>query len=91
MGYRKWDSETKFLIVLEGLKKESNLAELCNQNQISQSQYYKWRDEFLSKGKKIFELGKEDKEQERLTRANRRLTSLIGKLTIELKKNEYDE
>lgn len=38
MKRRQWKSETKTMIVLEGLKGRA-VAELCNAHQISQAQY----------------------------------------------------
>ena len=52
MEHRKWDSKTKFQIVLEGLKTDANVTEVCNRHQISQTQYYKWRDQFLANSQK---------------------------------------
>lgn len=45
-------TEEKLAIVLEGLKTESNISELCRKHGLSQSLYYKWRDKFLEGGKK---------------------------------------
>jgi transposase-like protein len=87
MEYRKWDSKTKFQIVLEGLKGTGNVTELCNRHQISQTQYYKWRDQFLANGSKAFEVDG-CKETEQLKNKVRQLKSIIGSLTVELKKNE---
>jgi transposase-like protein len=89
MQYRKWDSKTKFQIVLEGLKGNGNVTELCNRHQISQTQYYKWRDQFLANGTKAFEADA-DKEKEQLKIKVKRLKGIIGSLTVELKKNEDD-
>ena len=55
MQRRRWDSKDKLLIVLEGLKGEVPLGELCAKFQISQSQYYKWRDQLLANGPRIFD------------------------------------
>lgn len=41
-------------IVLRGLKGELSVAELCNQQQINQSQYYRRRDRLLADGPKGF-------------------------------------
>ena len=39
MQRRKWDSQAKAVIVIEGLKGKP-VAEICTEHQISQSQYY---------------------------------------------------
>lgn len=51
MGKRKWTAEQKISIVLQGIKGELPVAELCRQHGLSQTQYYKWRDLFLEGGK----------------------------------------
>ncbi len=38
MKRRQWTAKEKLIIVLQGLKGEMSVAELCNQHQISQSQ-----------------------------------------------------
>lgn len=45
MKRRKWEPTVKARIVLEGLQGRS-LADICNDYQISQAQYYTWRDQF---------------------------------------------
>jgi transposase-like protein len=50
MKRRKIDLETKMAAVLEGLKGESSVAEICRKYQISESLYYRWRDKFLEGG-----------------------------------------
>ena len=87
MRRKKWDSKTKWLIVMEGLKGKV-VSEICTEHAISQSQYYKWRDQFLSEGHKIFDKAKEDQKQSFLTKENDNLKKLIGDLTYELKKSD---
>ena len=48
---RQYDAEEKIRIVLEGLRGEETVAELCRREGISQSMYYKWSKEFLEAGK----------------------------------------
>jgi transposase len=48
---RKYSSEEKIRIVLEGLRGEENVAALCRREGISQSLYYKWSKQFLEAGK----------------------------------------
>ena len=88
MKRRKWSSQQKLMIVLEGLKNKVPLAELCSGHQINQAQYYKWRDRLLNEGSKIFDYGGLDADQERLEKENFKLKSIIGELTVELKKSE---
>ena len=90
MKYRKWSSQDKLMIVLEGLKAKVPLGELCSKFQISQSLYYKWRDQLLANGPKVFDHGGIDKSAERLRDENRKLKRIIGELTVELKKSDYD-
>jgi transposase len=44
-------AEEKIRIVLEGLRGEKSIAELCRQEGIAQSLYYSWSKEFLEAGK----------------------------------------
>ena len=90
MNRRKWSSRDKLVIVLEGLKGKVPLGELCAKFQISQSQYYKWRDQLLANGPKVFDYGGVDRTTERLEHENQKLKRIIGELTVELKKSEYD-
>ena len=48
---KKYSAEEKIRIVLEGLRGESTIAELCRREGIAQSLYYKWSKEFLEAGK----------------------------------------
>jgi len=49
---RKFSSEEKIRIVLEGLKGEASIAELCRREGISPNLYYRWSKDFLEAGKK---------------------------------------
>ena len=48
---RRYSSEDKIRIVLEGLRGEGTVAELCRRDGISESLYYKWSKEFREAGK----------------------------------------
>ncbi len=52
---RMFSSEQKILIVMEGLRAETSVAELCRKHQINESQFYKWNKEFMEAGKKRLE------------------------------------
>ena len=85
MKLRKWSPKQKAQIVLEGLKGRP-VQEICTEYQIAQSQYYQWRDQFLSRIDKPFI--DDNQEFEHLVRKNARLERMVGELTMELKKSE---
>ena len=49
---RHFSAEEKIRIVLEGLRGEDSIAELCRREGIVQNLYYRWSKEFLEAGKK---------------------------------------
>ena len=48
---RKFSAEEKIRIVLEGLRGEISMSELCRKEGIAASVYYKWSKSFLQAGK----------------------------------------
>jgi transposase len=87
MKKRNWTNKEKLQIVLEGIKSTAPLAEICNKYEVSQTQYYRWRDLLLNGADKVF-VPDSDKEKERMRKKISKLTQHIGELTVELKKNE---
>jgi transposase len=49
---RHFSAEDKIRIVLEGLRGEDSIAELCRREGIASSMYYGWSKEFLEAGKR---------------------------------------
>jgi transposase len=47
-----YSSEEKIRIVLDGLRGEDSIAELCRREGISKGFYYKWSKDFMEVGKK---------------------------------------
>ena len=47
---RHFSAEDKIRIVLEGLRGEDSIAELCRREGIVQNLYYRWSKEFLEAG-----------------------------------------
>lgn len=101
---RKHSSEEKIRIVLEGLRGEDTVAELCRREGIAQSLYYKWSKEFLEAGKS--RLAGDTKreatsgEVKELRQENGQLKQLVAELALKnrvLKKsvlgldNEWDD
>jgi transposase len=48
---RRFSAEEKIRIVLEGLRGEQSIAEICRREGIAASVYYKWSKAFLEAGK----------------------------------------
>jgi transposase-like protein len=87
MQRRKWDSQAKAVMVIEGLKGKP-VAEICTEHHISQSPYDQWRDQFLAHAAKAFESHQATTKEVRLERENTRLKPLVGELTLALKKSD---
>ena len=49
---RQYSAEEKIRIVLDGLRGEDSVAELCRREGINTNVYYRWSKEFLEAGKK---------------------------------------
>lgn len=48
---KKFSAEDKIRVVLEGLRAEISISELCRKEGISAATYYKWSKDFLDAGK----------------------------------------
>lgn len=49
---KKYSAEEKIHIVLEGLRGEDTIAELCRKEGINPNVYYRWSKDFMEAGKK---------------------------------------
>ena len=49
---KKYTAEGKIRIVLEGLRGDESIAELCRREGIASNLYYSWSKEFLEAGKR---------------------------------------
>ena len=49
---KQYSAEEKIRIVLDGLRGEYSIAELCRREGIAESLYYSWSKEFLEAGKR---------------------------------------
>jgi len=80
---KKLSTEEKMAIILEGLRREKSVSQICREHGISQAQYYKWRDRFLEGAKEGLELenGKKSRVKQ-LEGKIEELEKVIGKQTI---------
>ena len=83
---RLFTSEQKILIVMEAIRGESSVAELCRKYGIHQTQFYKWNKEFLEAGKKRLagDRTREATSDEvaELRKENQRLKELVADLML---------
>ena len=83
---KQYSGEEKIRIVLEGLRGEETVAELCRREGISQSVYYRWSKEFLEAGKQRLvgntkrEASSEDVQA--LRQENEQLKQLVAELAL---------
>lgn len=83
---RKYSAEEKIRIVLDGLRGDETIAELCRQEGISSGIYYKWSKEFLEAGKQ--RLAGNSKRQadgdevKELRRQNEQYKQLVAELSL---------
>lgn len=90
MEKRKWPSSQKLQMVLEGLSGQIEISKLCAKYQIAQTQYYQWRDQLLKHGHQAFETKNITKKEQYLEQEVSKLKRIIGDLTVELKKSEFE-
>ena len=90
---RKYSSEEKIRIILEGFRGEHTIAELCRREGISQAVYYKWSKDFMEAGKRRLagDTMREanTSEVQELKKENSTLKEVVAELTLkhrELKK-----
>jgi transposase len=91
---RKFSSEEKIRIVIEGLRGEMSIAELCRREGIAQNLYYRWSKDFMESGKKRLagDTLREANTSEvvSIKNENARLKELVAELLLDnrlLKKN----
>ena len=91
---RNYSSEEKIRIIIEGMRGEMTIAELCRKEGISQGLYYKWSKDFMEAGKKRLSgdtlREANTSEVKELKDENRSLKELVAELSLDnrdLKKN----
>jgi len=84
---RHFSSEDKIRIVLEGLRGDDSIAELCRREGIAQSLYYTWSKEFMEAGKRRLAgdtaRAATSDEVKDLRREARDLKEVVADLTLE--------
>ncbi len=85
---RRYTSEEKIRIVLEGFRRETTVNDLCRREGIKPGAFYAWTKEFMEAGKErlsrdmVRDATRHEVEQ--LHRENRDLKLLVGDISLEL-------
>jgi transposase len=86
---RHFSAEDKIRIVLEGLRGDDSIAELCRQEGIAQSLYYTWSKEFMEAGKRRLAgdtaRAANTEEVKDLRREARALKEVVAEQTLEMR------
>jgi transposase len=82
MGKHKtYDAAFKVEVVLEALRGEQTMAEICRKREIAQDLLCRWRQDFLARAPQLFTRPQQQSaEQARIAELER----LVGQLTLEL-------
>jgi transposase len=88
---RKWTAAEKLRIVMMGMQKEVDVADLCRREGINATQYYGWKKQLMSSATKVFDgkCGKRSAAEARQAEKVQRLERVIAEITaenLELKK-----
>jgi transposase len=83
---KQYSAEEKVRIVLEGLRGEEKIGELCRREGIHQNMYYKWSKEFLEAGKQRLvgdtKRDADSQEVEAMRSENEQLKAVVAELTL---------
>jgi transposase len=83
---RKFNSEEKIRIILEGLKGEESIAAICRREGIAPSLCYKWSKTFLQAGKRRLKgdtmREANSEEVSELRQENEQLKQLVAELSL---------
>ena len=86
---KKYSAEEKIRIVLDGLRGEYSIAELCRREGIAESLYYSWSKEFLEAGKRRLAgdtaRGATSDEVKGLRREAQELKEVVAEQALELR------
>jgi len=83
---KKYTAEEKIRIVLEGLRGETTITELCRREGINSNLYYRWSKEFLEAGKQRLagntQREADSGEVKELKSENEQLKQLVAELSL---------
>ena len=85
---RKYTSEDKIRVVLEGFRKEISVADLCRRENVHAAIYYKWMKDFMEAGKNRLKgdymREANSSEVKELRKENEKLKSVLGDQSLQI-------
>jgi transposase len=82
--HKSYSAELKLQVVLEVLKGEKSLAQICREHEVAVDLVCHWRDVFLERAPQVFSdpraTGRAGAEEQRIAELER----MVGRLTMEL-------
>jgi transposase-like protein len=81
---RTYSAEFKLATVMEGIRGDRPIAQICRERNITDSLYYKWRDQFQDHAPEIFT--RQDQQSQAVGELEGRIADLermVGKLAME--------
>ena len=79
---RTFSADFKLDTVMEGIRGEKSVGQICRERGISDMIYYRWRDQFIERAAEIFEKQPNTIHQEQEERIAE-LERMVGKLATE--------
>jgi transposase-like protein len=80
---RQFSAQFKFDVVMQLVRAEKTITELCREHQLKDSLVYRWRDELLARGPQVYEKAVNpgaSADQVRIAELER----MVGRLAMEL-------
>ena len=93
--HKKFTSREKLEIVIEGMRSEASIAEVCRRHGVSTTLFYQWRDRLFGSADEVFKKrsGRKSHKEDRAREEIERLRRVIAEITaenLELKKNGWE-
>ena len=91
---RKYTPREKMQIVLEGMRGDQAVADVCRKHGINPTLYYTWKDKVIAAAEEVFKNGntKPDYELEQLRQEHQRMKDALTEVVtenLELKKTRW--
>lgn len=80
---RKFSAEFKLDTVIEGLRGQKSIAQICRERDITEPLYYQWKQRFEGQALQIFEDQRQHSASDDKDQRIAELERMVGRLTME--------